>query len=294
MVFEKDLKKKDISLYCPGCHIKLSAVNVFESKRITKKHPHFRKFPETFHDKNCEYIEFTEISDNVKSAKKQLNDFLNELVLDEPMLELEPEFKVNLSKNITQEEIETKINRANTNLRHKRLSRFLDDIIDRYKGKESDLLTIGKTKKPFSKWLKRIKYFKDGNNYIFYGDCRIKKYGKNYQIKFKDLVKEDNNLLSISLYINENLLNAYRYKKEFIANIESVIDKDVIITCYVYGVNFERKEIPSKIKTYIIDNIKMDNLKEDVIPKKKPYFVYDINIDNLKLIAFRHNMVDMI
>lgn len=82
----------------------------------------------------------------------------------------------------------------------------------------------GKTKK-FYNFFKKIKYYFDEEGLIYYGEISgIKKYGENYAIYFKDNAWVENAYRTVSIYINNELIDKFGKKKIFKDQLEELIN----------------------------------------------------------------------
>ncbi|MHB1545699.1 MAG: hypothetical protein ACYCSB_00930 [bacterium] len=242
---------KNYSVFCPDCKLPLTGANITGIRTI-KVFPYFKRFPHTEHAEACKY----------KSEEKELKLGVSKLVIKKDFERTENEGGDDSKKD--------EINEKDGKERN--YTYYIDDIVDTYLTGFNGDLTIslqGKfIKRPYQKWFKRVRFFKDGREFIYYGLCRIGLYEGKYAVWFKDYVVENGETIKLSAFIDKETLGKYKYRKDFISNIEDVINTGKDIVCY-----FVYLTEPA-LKTF---NGKNGKFKK-----------YDFRIDKLSLITFRH------
>ena len=85
------------------------------------------------------------------------------------------------------------------------------------------LLKINDITHKYKNWFKKIAYFEDGRDYIFWDLIRkIKKYGDNYSIELDS--KSAKNKFPFRIYLKKGVIENYRLKKDIIGRLEYLID----------------------------------------------------------------------
>jgi hypothetical protein len=143
--------------------------------------------------------------------------------------------------------------------------RSFEHLIDCYINGDKKVLetmkfTInGKTKKFYS-FFKKVKYYSDEEGLVYYGEVSgIKKYGEDYKIYFEDKAWVENSYKTISIYIDNGLINKFGKRKTFREQLNDLCDiGDKRVTCYFVGIypevteyevnNEKKKSVQVKIK----------------------------------------------
>lgn len=131
-------------------------------------------------------------------------------------------------------------------------------------------ITLNTQRKTYNSIFKKIKYFKDGENFIFYGEIEpIKVYGDNYSITFKDRIWIDNKQYPVNMYITDDLIINYRLSRLFRESIHKLVKQgsnSKNARCYFVGSYPKVKEIQRKEgKTYTVYEVVISNLDHLVI-----------------------------
>ena len=107
----------------------------------------------------------------------------------------------------------------------------------------------------YAKTFKKIAYFEDGKNFIFYGDIEpIKEYGKNYAITFKDKAWFNKKAYRVTIYITEELISKYRLRRLFrfsIGTLAKLGKEFKSATCYFAGAYPELKTVNGSVKNSV-------------------------------------------
>lgn len=252
LIAKNDLK--DYKVFCPDCRIRLVGVNVTGERRI-KVIPHFKRFPHTEHLESCKH--------KLEEKERELDPGVSKFIIKKEY-EREESAK-NKDKN---EDEDTGLGSD----KERDYTYYIDDIVDAYLTGSSGDLTISSqgrlVKREYPKWFKKVRFFKDGKDFIYYGTCRIGIYDEKYAVWFKDYVIENGEFIRLSAFIDKNAVKKYKYKNDWIDNIKNVLGTDKDVVCY-----FMALEDP-ELKTF--------NGKRGAFKK------YDFKIKKLNLITFRH------
>ena len=266
---------------CPDedCNIELVGVNIYTIGK-TKQKAHFRTKPKCSHSENCSIIneeENKKIASKNSNHSETHNGVKSSIYPDEFILERtrsENKNKTLQDSDDDELDVESRQNKESTTLTsneakpHK--TSYLENIVDSYedmkeqKNKE-EYITLNKQRRTYYSTFKKIQYFEDGYNFIFYGDIEpIKVYGNNYSIKFKKKVWIDKKSYQISIYITNEIIGNYRLSRLFKESIEALVtleDKFKKARCYFVG--------------------SYPKIKEVSLKGGKSYYVYDVLIENL-------------
>jgi len=282
--FAQDDTSLKYSFFCPdkSCSIELTAVNVFTIGKFKQK-PHFRT------KKNCHHIDSCSIIHevNTNSHKVHQSDtkgethgfkhsiYPTEFISSRPKLENSTKIEIDLSNDI--DEIEPKKKRQPsaekkpTNSRPHKTS-YLENIVDSFEDMDTDIeknsytVILNSIERTYKNSFKDIIYFEDGKNFIFYGKINpIKKYGKNFSIKFQNKAWYQNRLYQVSIYIKEETINTYRLSRHFRESMEELSklgDNFQDATCYFVNAYPKLKEISISNKNlfFSVLNVEITNL----------------------------------
>ncbi|MHB1680674.1 MAG: hypothetical protein ACYCTB_09255 [bacterium] len=232
--FHQDNNNFKFHFYCrnESCKIELVGANIYKPEEAVKRPPYFRTKPNVPHNEHCEYYENGKVSITESKTGTYNSDPIKDkiypaiFILDEP--KINTEIIRNISdKELTKEIITAKIKAANKNYNTSNLSetRYLEKIVNYFEGyPDCDYpLKIGNMTRKYKNWFKKLGFFEDGKDYIFYDYISgIKKYGNNYLITFKSKSYKDK--LPFSAYIKEEAILKYRGKRYFTETIDYLIN----------------------------------------------------------------------
>lgn len=123
-------------------------------------------------------------------------------------------------------------------------SSVLKNVVASYFSLQRELRKTTKLKIGTGPWrsywecFRPIKYYdKDiGNNFIYYGGLRGRRYGPNYSLTFIDRVAFGEEVRGISIYIEKSDLDKYKRHSFLIETLEEIVSRRVrYATCYFYG-----------------------------------------------------------
>ncbi|RRW87698.1 hypothetical protein [Pandoraea apista] len=104
-------------------------------------------------------------------------------------------------------------------------TRYLDEVVDCFlsgdEGAKARPFTVGEKTKVFSRFFKKVRYFQDEPGLIYYGQVdSLKVYkGKGVGLRFAESVWIDKKPYRIRAYIPQELIDASRRKKAFLAEM---------------------------------------------------------------------------
>jgi len=281
---QNDLNFK-FSFFCPDekCNVELTGVNIYAIGKVKHK-PHFRTKKNCSHSDDCSIVE--ELDKEAKSIDKgtttatahahKTNKYPDEFILKRPKKENQNKSEQSDDDDF---DIEPREKRKSTNIPtndskpHK--TSYLENVVDSYEDmneqeRKEAYITLNTQRKTYNSIFKKIKYFKDGENFIFYGEIEpIKVYGNNYSITFKDRIWIDNKQYPVNMYITDDLIINYRLSRLFRESIHILAKQgsnSKNARCYFVGSYPKVKEIQRKEgKTYIVYEVVISNLDHLVI-----------------------------
>ncbi|MGY2222542.1 hypothetical protein ACW9IK_07615 [Pseudomonas gingeri] len=130
-------------------------------------------------------------------------------------------------------------------------------------------LTIGEQSLNYQAFFKKVEYCQDRKGLIYWGRIKeIKDYGSSFSIVFDKPVWADKKRCSVNVYLSKGLIENYRQRTAFLAEIKSVIDQADDLYCFFYGVTPELKQVPSKKnpeQTFSVFSCEIENLDHFLI-----------------------------
>ncbi|MGE7959567.1 hypothetical protein ACQKQA_23870 [Pseudomonas sp. NPDC089530] len=136
-------------------------------------------------------------------------------------------------------------------------------------------LKIGEHTASYASFFKRIEYLLDNKGLIYWGKIReIKDYTQSFRIDFEQKVwfkqadEAKKKPYSVNVYLSKKLIENYRKRKAFLAEIKHAIDSEQDLYCFFYGVTPELKQVPSKKhpeQTFGVFSANIENLDHFII-----------------------------
>lgn len=136
-------------------------------------------------------------------------------------------------------------------------------------------LKIGEHTAPYGSFFKKIEYLQDNRGLIYWGKIKeIKDYTLSFRIDFdakvwfKQADEAKKKPYSVNVYLSKKLIDNYRKRKAFLAEIKHAIDSDESLYCFFYGVTPEFKQVPSKKnpdQTFGVFSANIENLDHFII-----------------------------
>lgn len=282
------------NFFCPDpdCNIEMTGVNIYQNGRLKHK-PHFRTKKGVKHTSTCSIIKELE-NDGSKNAENngprhgaKLSKFINEFILSRPKKESNNKGPIDNEDDDFDIEPRTKRHQTPSSFHagHKPIkTSYLENVVDCFEDMNAEerkkyMINLNGVKRSYHSTFKDIKYIRDGENFIFYGEIQpIKAYGENFSIKFKNKTKrnEEESPLMLSMYITKEVINNYRLKrlfqesmKELVALDEKTIKENPPI-CYFVAAYPTLKTIPSKEgSSFDVLEVNITNLDHLVIKFKE-------------------------
>ena len=272
------------SFFCPdeNCNVELTGVNYAIGK--VKHKPHFRTKKNCNHSYDCSIV--AEIDKEAKIIDKgtttatphghKSNKYPDEFILKRPKKE-----NKNKSEQADDDDfdIEPREKRKSTTTPttdakpHK--TSYLENVVDSYEDmneqeRKEAYITLNTQRRTYHSTFKKIQYFQDGENFIFYGEIEpIKTYGNNYKIIFKEKVLINKKHYQINMYITNDLIKNYRLSRLFKESIDALAKLGSNFKnarCYFVGSYPEVKEIQGKDgKIFTLYEVVVESLDHLVI-----------------------------
>ena len=274
--FSQTDKSLRFNFYCSdeNCRIKLIGANIYKPEEAVKRQPYFRTKTksENPHKDICKYHDSNTKDSKKKNSKQHGIDPVKEHIYPSVLILDRPETVIKIDKSIKNNEIKDEILKEKISVATKKYNKsnhsetiYLEKVVNYYEvnPKCEFLLKIGDTTHQYKNWFKRILYFEDGKDFIFWDFIRkIKKYGNNYSIELQSKCLKDK--LSFFIYLKPEVIENYRLKRDIIGRLEYLID----LIDNKKDLNNKERAICYFVKTY---------------PElsTQPFNRYDIPIDNL-------------
>lgn len=245
---------------CPdiNCKAKMGPVNAYSMKK-TKQALHFRKYPNSNHE-NCSYVNIldnphlSEFDAEIEIKKKLKFNIPTKFLLSRPIkskvitpeagsiltsTDVEPR---NVNKNTRNKDSNSETNEHETNQLERIVDVYTSPIYNSDFIRKHDIrLTLPDgISRFFDNCFKHVKWFKRENApFIFYDLIdEIKTYGKGYKIFLNTRIKDyENNkpiIRKISIYIPQTLIEQYRFRNQFLTNINEIINNNLSSSTRVY------------------------------------------------------------
>ncbi|TWH46765.1 hypothetical protein [Sporomusa sp. KB1] len=267
-------QKLNFSCDSNECSVELVGVNIYNEKK-PKKALHYRTKKNLKHSSECDYFlknsgaSQTEVNKKRKEEGFKITRYPSEFLLNRPKTSNRSSGNVKIEEY--EEEIEPFVrNIAGSSGSSSKESVLktssLENMVDCYLHGDFDILnnqnlTIGNKTKKFMHFFKKIKYYQDEIGLIYWGNVKeIKKYGKNYRIVFKDRPTVDNISYSVSIYIENELIEKYRKRKLFRSQIDSIIDTQEEVLCFFVGTYPQFIEVEKNKEKFKVLGVTIDNL----------------------------------
>lgn len=126
---------------------------------------------------------------------------------------------------------------------------------------KKEQLNINGITRPFKYWFKNIKYHLDGEGLIYWGKVKeIKSYGKDFAIKFDELVWYENRYRPVSIYLTDEQIQKYRKKNLFRNNLEGLQEANKTVLCFFTDTYPSIKEVELENGSFLTFEVKIKNL----------------------------------
>lgn len=280
--FAQDDDNLRFTFCCPDekCGVELTAVNIYTVAK-TKHRPHFRTWPNGKHSQECDIVRkdtnFIDANSSIGHGHGiKYSAYPSKLLLIRPpkeatssaskYSEFDDEFDV---------EIRQKTYGPSNNKRCvMHTTSYLENVVDSYERMTGAELTrhcieLNGQNRTYARTFKKIVYFEDGKNFIFYGDIEpIKEYGKNYAITFKDKAWFNKRAYRVSVYITEELISKYRLRRLFRTSMETLAKlggEFKSATCYFVGAYPKLKTVNHRNGSFDVLSVDVTNLDHFVV-----------------------------
>lgn len=228
------------NFFCPdeNCNVEMTGFNIYAIGMI-KQRVHFKTKKNCRHSENCSIVAENIHHENTFIARdgraegngKKFSQYPDEFILKRSKIDrnvnnsiccIDDEFDIEpRSKKQSSYENTTKLSAHKTS--------YLENVVDSYEDMKTDkekkvkYIKLGIQKRSYKNTFKDIKYFEDGENFIFNGEIEpVKQYGNNYAIKFKDRAWYQGKPYQVSIYITRELITSYRLSRLFQESISKL------------------------------------------------------------------------
>jgi hypothetical protein len=234
-----------------NCNVQMDGVNIY-SLGIAKRRPYFRTHPKQQHSLECLMIK--ELGHHSVGSAHQGealdDDFPSEFILQRLRnVDADSDLLVGAHNgNGVDEDFYPRSgyrgsSKAKGNKKPNQTS-YLENVVDSFEGmdleqRKTSFITLNGSNRSYKNTFKDIRYFEDGENFIFYGEIiPIKPYGKNFSIKFKNKACFNGSLYSVSIYILDKTISNYRMCRLFRESIQELASRGESLigaVCYFVG-----------------------------------------------------------
>ncbi|WP_053213424.1 hypothetical protein [Pseudomonas sp. Q12-87] len=281
---------------CPNddCRAAFDAANVlgtFNAKNVNYvRTPHFKNIPSTRHVEGCPYVSLKAPAsglevDGAESDDGREEHFPSELLLVRREYVRKPSSPA-VDADVLRDERVPSIARHDehpsrdsapdkTHVFAHPVECFVSNFADKDLLKRMPL-KIGEHTAPYCSFFKKIEFLQDNKGLIYWG--KIKKiedyHSASFRIDFeqKVWVKQPSETkkkpYSVNVYLSKKLIDNYRKRKAFLAEIKHAIESDAPLYCFFYGVTPKLKQVPSKKnpeQTFGVFSANIENLDHFII-----------------------------
>ncbi|MBT2296339.1 hypothetical protein [Pseudomonas fluorescens] len=281
---------------CPNdaCRAAFDAANVlgtFNAKNVNYvRTPHFKNIPSTRHVEGCPYVSLKTSASGVEADGGETDDsreehFPSELLLTRREYVRKPSSPAVAADVMRDERVPSAASHAEhpsrdsapdkTHVFAHPVECFVSNFADKELLKRMPL-KIGEHTAPYSSFFKKIEFLLDNKGLIYWG--KIKKiedyHSASFRIDFEQKVwfKQPGEVkkkpYSVNVYLSKKLIDNYRKRKAFLAEIKHAIESDASLYCFFYGVTPELKQVPSKKnpeQTFGVFSAHIENLDHFII-----------------------------
>ncbi|AZF59707.1 hypothetical protein [Pseudomonas sp. R11-23-07] len=256
-----------------------NTLSTFNAKNVTyQRTPHFKNKTSTRHIDGCRYAS-THKSATGESDDEREENFPSEFVLTRRQYTRKSPLPS--AENIAlQHPTKAPANRvstphANNDTTPDKTSVFaypvecyVSNIDDKDKLKSMPL-KIGEHTATYWTFFKKIEYLQDNQGLIYWGKIKaIKDYTNSVRIDFEKKVWLDKKPYSVNVYLSKKLLDSYRKRTAFLAQIKAAAGSERPLYCFFYGVTPQLKQVPSQKnpeQTFGVFSANIENLDHLII-----------------------------
>ncbi|MCB2251466.1 hypothetical protein KTQ74_06120 [Pseudomonas chlororaphis] len=279
---------------CPNdaCRAAFAADNqlgTFNAKNIHYiRTPHFKNLPGTRHIEGCPYGASRSVANGVDEREAEdgrEEHFPSELLLSRREYQRQP-----ASPTADGDTPRVALPASSTSPRPPRSSQdstpdktsvfahpvecFVSNIDDKELLKRMPL-KIGDHTASYASFFKKIEYLLDNKGLVYWGKIKeIKDYTQSFRIDFEQKVwfkladETRKKPYSVNVYLSKKLIDNYRKRQAFLAEIKHAIGSQRDLYCFFYGVTPELKQVPSKKhpdQTFGVFSANIENLDHFII-----------------------------
>jgi hypothetical protein len=281
---------------CPNdaCRVAFDAANVlgtFNAKNVNYvRTPHFKNIPSTRHVEGCPYISLKAPASGLEADAAETDDsreehFPSELLLTRREYVRKPSSPAVVADVIYDERVPSAASHVERPSRDSAPDKthvfahpvecFVSNFADKDLLKRTPL-KIGEHTAPYSSFFKKIEFLQDNKGLVYWG--KIKKiedyHSASFRIDFQQKVwvkqpgETKKKPYSVNVYLSKKLIDNYRKRKAFLAEIKHATESDAPLYCFFYGVTPELKQVPSKKnpeQTFGVFSANIENLDHFII-----------------------------
>ncbi|AZF49220.1 hypothetical protein [Pseudomonas sp. R2-7-07] len=256
-----------------------NTLSTFNAKNVNyQRTPHFKNKTSTRHIDGCRYAS-THKSATGESDDEREENFPSEFVLTRRQYTRRS--LLTGAENVAlQDPVKAPANRvstphANNDTTPDKTSVFAHPVecyvsnIDDKDKLKSMPLKIGEHTATYWTFFKKIEYLQDNQGLIYWGKIKaIKDYTNSVRIDFEKKVWLDKKPYSVNVYLSKKLLDSYRKRTAFLAQIKAAAGSERPLYCFFYGVTPQLKQVPSQKnpeQTFGVFSANIENLDHLII-----------------------------
>jgi hypothetical protein len=273
---------------CPNdaCRLAFDTANglgTFNAKNVNYvRTPHFKNLPGTRHVEGCPYVSLKTKASEVEGAQtddSREEHFPSELLLTRRQYVHKPQnaavtaevAKVEALASPAAVDVEPPSQDSapdKTSIFAHPVECFVSNFDDKDLLKRMPL-KIGEHTAPYASFFKKIEYLQDNKGLIYWGRIKeIKDYTQSFRIDFEKKVWFEKKPYSVNVYLSKKLIDSYRKRKAFLAEIKHAIESGRELYCFFYGVTPVLKQVPSKKnpeQTFGVFSANIENLDHFIV-----------------------------
>ncbi|WP_433736779.1 hypothetical protein [Pseudomonas putida] len=272
---------------CPNdaCRLAFNSANelgTFNAKNVNYvRTPHFKNLPSTRHVEGCAYGSLKSTASDVETETDDGREehFPSELLLTRRQY-VRKSHSSEIVSDVVREEpttypadssVEPSAQDSAPDKTHV-FAHPVECFVSNFEDKEllkRMPLKIGEHTATYSAFFKKIEYLQDNKGLIYWGRIKeIKDYTQSFRIDFEKKVWFEKKPYSVNVYLSKKLIEGYRKRKAFLAEIKHAIDSGRELYCFFYGATPELKQVPSKKnpeQTFGVFSANIENLDHLVV-----------------------------
>ncbi|HEF4762517.1 TPA: hypothetical protein SAN82_004991 [Pseudomonas putida] len=273
---------------CPNdaCRLAFDVANdlgTFNAKNVNYvRTPHFKNLPSTRHVEGCAYASLktpASGADDAETDDGREEHFPSELLLSRRQYVRKPHSSAVVADVARGEPLTSSASsdtghpvQDSTPDKTHVFAHPVECFVSNFEDKEllkRMPLKIGEHTATYSAFFKKVEYLQDNKGLIYWGRIKeIKDYTQSFRIDFEKKVWFEKKPYSVNVYLSKKLIDSYRKRKAFLAEIKHAIESGRELYCFFYGVTPALKQVPSKKnpeQTFGVFSANIENLDHLIV-----------------------------